>query len=145
MKRANKGFSLVELIIVIAIMAILIGVLAPQYMKYIEKSKKAKDEQLADTLYKLACTIVTDEDYCDDIKTTDWITLDKSKIDTNSDVIKNKALPEFISGWPSVRLRSKQYKDMVYVIKFTTGAADTTKAFSEGWYNQGDPAIPSSP
>ena len=31
----NKGFSLVELIIVIAIMAILIVVLAPQYLKYV--------------------------------------------------------------------------------------------------------------
>lgn len=30
-KRNNKGFSLVELIIVIAIMAILAGVLAPQF------------------------------------------------------------------------------------------------------------------
>ena len=29
----NKGFSLVELIIVIAIMAVLVGVLAPQYIK----------------------------------------------------------------------------------------------------------------
>ncbi|MBO6205612.1 MAG: prepilin-type N-terminal cleavage/methylation domain-containing protein, partial [Lachnospiraceae bacterium] len=35
----NKGFSLVELIIVIAIMAILVGVMAPQLIKYIEKSK----------------------------------------------------------------------------------------------------------
>ncbi len=42
-KTNNKGFSLVELIIVIAIMAVLIGVLAPQFIKYVEKSKQSKD------------------------------------------------------------------------------------------------------
>lgn len=40
----NKGFSLVELIIVIAIMAILIVVLAPQYLKYVEKSRTSSDQ-----------------------------------------------------------------------------------------------------
>ena len=47
----NKGFSLVELIIVIAIMAVLMGVLAPQYLKYVKQSKISTDitnaEQLA--------------------------------------------------------------------------------------------------
>ncbi len=40
----NKGFSLVELIIVIAIMAILIVVLAPQYLRYVEKSRVSSDQ-----------------------------------------------------------------------------------------------------
>ncbi len=41
----NKGFSLVELIIVIAIMVILVAVLAPQYLKYVEKSRVSTDVQ----------------------------------------------------------------------------------------------------
>lgn len=39
----SKGFSLVGLIIVIAIMAIVAGALAPALIKYIDKSKRSKD------------------------------------------------------------------------------------------------------
>lgn len=44
----NKGFSLVELIVVIAIMAILVGVAVPVYTSYIEKANKSKDIRMVD-------------------------------------------------------------------------------------------------
>lgn len=42
-KTNNKGFSLVELIVVIAIMAVLVGVLAPQFLRYVEKTRLQRD------------------------------------------------------------------------------------------------------
>jgi len=46
----NKGFSLVELIVVIAIMAVLVGVLAPQFIKYVESSRRSTDVSNAETI-----------------------------------------------------------------------------------------------
>lgn len=43
MLKNNKGFSLVELIVTIAIMAVMLGVLAPALLQYTEKSRAAKD------------------------------------------------------------------------------------------------------
>lgn len=51
-KKNNKGFTLVELVIVIAILAILVGLLAPQYTKYIEKSRKSADASNMDEIIK---------------------------------------------------------------------------------------------
>ena len=46
----NKGFSLVELIVVIAIMAVLVGVLAPTLIRNVEKSRESKDAQNVDQI-----------------------------------------------------------------------------------------------
>jgi type IV pilus assembly protein PilA len=61
-KMNNKGFSLVELIIVIAIMAVLIAVLAPQYLKYVEKSRVSADGQTADEFYGAFQVVASDPD-----------------------------------------------------------------------------------
>lgn len=44
MKKNNKGFTLVELIVVIAILGVLMAVLIPQYIQYVEKSRIGVDE-----------------------------------------------------------------------------------------------------
>lgn len=61
MKMNNKGFSLVELIVVIAIMAILVGVLAPSVIGQVEKSRVSKDEQNLEALASAVATSVTSD------------------------------------------------------------------------------------
>lgn len=60
--RNNKGFSLVELIVVIAIMAVLVGVLAPQFIKWVEKSRQATDIQTCDNVATALKTYYADKE-----------------------------------------------------------------------------------
>lgn len=62
MKKNNKGFSMIEIIIVIAIMAILIAALGPVYSRYLDKAKKTNDSDLAGKLKTAVETAVIDPD-----------------------------------------------------------------------------------
>jgi prepilin-type N-terminal cleavage/methylation domain-containing protein len=64
--KQNKGFSLVELIIVIAIMAILTGIIAPQLIKYTEKTNVSADTQLCDTIHDAIIIAMSDPDVVTD-------------------------------------------------------------------------------
>lgn len=58
--KKDKGFSLVELIIVIAIMAILVGVVASQVLPYIEKSRRSKDTEMLNNVSSDMVTAIAD-------------------------------------------------------------------------------------
>jgi len=60
-KKDNKGFSLVELIIVITIMAVLTAIMAPQFLKYVERSRVARDATNISTVVRAVQTTLADE------------------------------------------------------------------------------------
>ncbi len=60
-KMNNKGFSLVELIVVVLIMAIIAVALAPQVMKWVENSRKSTDAQNYDSIVSAANIALSNE------------------------------------------------------------------------------------
>lgn len=59
-KMNNKGFSLIELIIVIAIMAILVAIIAPNLTKYLGSSKEATDKKNLDEVIAQVKNCISD-------------------------------------------------------------------------------------
>lgn len=52
-RKNKKGFSLVELIIVMAIMVALIAVLAPQFVKYVQRARDSSVSDAAENVYEM--------------------------------------------------------------------------------------------
>lgn len=77
-KLNNKGFSLVELIIVIAIMAVLIGVLAPQYLRYVERSRVSADLDNVDAIVSALQIWGADPDAASVFANGDSIVIDRT-------------------------------------------------------------------
>lgn len=58
--KCNKGFSLIELIIVIAIMAVLVAIIAPNLSKYLGKSKVQTDKRNLDEIHTQVLNCISD-------------------------------------------------------------------------------------
>lgn len=104
-QKNNKGFSLVELIVVIAIMAVLVGVLAPQLIKYVEKSREATDIQNCDSIASTLKSYYSDKEETATINVTlsgtgvagDTAALSDAGITSNNTKLKGK-------NWTSIAM-----------------------------------------
>lgn len=107
MKKENmndKGFSLVELIIVIAIMAILIVVLAPQYLKYVERSRNSTDMQNVRTIMTAVETYAADPQATLAIGSSQFtFTVNSTSISSSGDNAANQAVIDagLVTSFPS--------------------------------------------
>lgn len=119
-KLGNKGFSLVELIVVIAIMAVLVGVLAPTLIKNIEKSRESKDAQNIEQI-KSACEVALQDEtvYQNTVDTAsdkNLVTLSKTTCSVNGgDDFKNEL--DGIMKVEGTKLTSKKYADKTITFK----------------------------
>ena len=113
-KNDNKGFSLVELIIVVAILAILVGLLAPQYLKYVEKSRKSADASNLDEMVKAIQVYAADAEVTLPADTY-TITINKNKTEVKAtSKAENKnvaetALAETAPDWAKTKLKSNKW------------------------------------
>lgn len=82
----NKGLSLIELIIAIAIMAILVGVIAPQMFKYVERAKQVRVEKEASEFIRAAQIALVDVTAQGKAPESDSI---KNKTESSSPYYKN--------------------------------------------------------
>lgn len=72
-KSTKKGFTLVELIVVLVILAILAAMLVPALVGYIDRAKKEKEFQAASTVYTAAQALAT-EAYGQNKKSSEAVT-----------------------------------------------------------------------
>ncbi len=118
----NKGFSLVELIIVIAIMAVLMAVLAPQLIKYVEKSRIQSDESAAAEILNVVKIALTDETIYTNIvdnETVTWTgpagTIAVNITNANAQAALTKEITDTL-GSTTQTIKSNLHKNEVYTI-----------------------------
>lgn len=114
MKSDNKGFTLVELIIVIAIIAVLSAFAVPQYTKYVEKSKVAMDMETAAVIESVIITLCTDGTVTTDVAS--YVTWDASTGLTGDGKDEIEAVTGPIRAAQSAKAKAA---DVVYSIDFT--------------------------
>lgn len=134
----NKGFSLVELIIVIAIMAVLMAVLAPQLIKYVEKSRVQADETAAaEILNAVNVAITQDAIYTNlvDGDTLVWDAVAGTIVDTSTNATLDTEVKTVINPVPIAKSQAHKAATLdtyTVTIDITNGIISSTGAWGAG-------------
>ena len=129
----NKGFSMIELIIVVAIMAILVGMMVPVLIKFIEKSNVSSDYQLVDTVRSAVSYSIVDAKVKDDPNSqSDLASMEAGPIDITTirtDSVLMESITEYIGQNPSVivsQVRSKHGSGCQCMVSTINGIVKVT-------------------
>lgn len=114
-KMNNKGFSLVELIIVIAIMAILAGAIAPALIRYIDKSRKSNDVSSAKTIKTAVETALGNESIYEYLTTGsgDYCYIYVTPGEPTSASASAASSPITISGAATTKINGKEVSELL--------------------------------
>ena len=135
-KKNNKGFSLVELIVVVAIMAVLVAVLAPTLLRYVEKTRIQKDESAVSEVVEAAKIACAQESVATSITSTVTVNVSEKSISTTGETAGTdgkKALEEELKASVPVDelvFSSNAYKGKTY--SFTVSYNADTQSITIG-------------
>lgn len=120
MRINQKGFSLIELIVVVTIMAALVGVLTPAYLSYLEKSRIQRDESAANEIFRTAELVVYSGE-CD-INEQVVATFDVGGICINASSISNQRKEDLLkehfgTDYQDIVPISKKYEGRCYTVE----------------------------
>ncbi len=118
-KMNNKGFSLVELIVVVLIMAIIAVALAPQVMKWVENSRQATDRDTYEQFISNLQIALTDKSLGATVDATVFhITNDGVGIDNTTAISAapntalGNALTAVAADWWKAKMKSSSNTDV---------------------------------
>lgn len=142
-KKNNKGFSLIELIVVVAIMAVLVGVLAPTYLRYVEKTRAQKDESAVAEVIQAVKVACAEEKVANEVTSSTQIKVSNKKIEVSNITGNDKALETAIKEIVGdVEFTSKTHKDQTYTIEIasagTAGIVVKDYDAENGWGTTGN-------